>query len=41
MSILIGIVIFVGGLLTATVWSAIRATDRPRRRRGSNRPYAL
>jgi len=38
--ILIGIALFVGGLLTATIWSAIRGTDRIRRRRGS-RPYAL
>jgi hypothetical protein len=38
--ILVGISVFVGGLLTATIWSAIRGTDRIRRRRG-NRPYAL
>jgi hypothetical protein len=40
MMILIGIAVFVGGLLTATIWSAIRGTDRIRRRRGE-RPYAL
>ena len=40
MIILVGIALFVGGLLTATVWSAVRGTDRIRRRRG-NRPYAL
>jgi hypothetical protein len=38
--ILVGISVFVGGLLTATVWSAIRGPERARRRR-SNRPYAL
>ncbi|HEY7958575.1 MAG TPA: hypothetical protein VID20_00810 [Sphingomicrobium sp.] len=40
MMILVGIAVFVGGLLTATMWSAIRGTDRIRRRRGE-RPYAL
>jgi hypothetical protein len=40
MIILAGLVFFVGGLLTATVWSAISGTDRIRRRRG-NKPYAL
>jgi hypothetical protein len=39
--ILVGIAVFVGGLLTATTWSAIRGSDRIRRRRRSNRPYAL
>jgi hypothetical protein len=40
MMILVGIALFVGGLLAATVWSAVRGTDRIRRRR-SRRPYAL
>jgi hypothetical protein len=40
MVILVGISVFVGSLLTATIWSAIRGTDRLRRRR-SDRPYAL
>ena len=40
MFILVGLALFVGGLLTATTWSAIRGTDRIRRRRG-DWPYAL
>jgi hypothetical protein len=39
--ILVGIAVFVGGLLTATTWSAIRGSDRIRRRRRSDWPYAL
>jgi len=38
--IFFGIAIFVGGILTASTWSAIRGSDRIRRRR-SDRPYAL
>lgn len=38
--IFIGITFFVCGLLTASTWSAIRGSDRIRRRR-SDRPYAL
>lgn len=37
--IFVGIAFFVGGLLAASTWSAIRGSDRKRRR--SNRPYAL
>jgi len=37
---LFGIALFVGSLLVATIWSAVRGSDRKRRRR-SDRPYAL
>jgi hypothetical protein len=39
--IFIGITFFVGGLIVASTWSAIRGSDRIRRRRRSDRPYAL
>jgi hypothetical protein len=41
MIILVGISVFVGSLLIATTWSAIRGADRLRRRRNGDRPYAL
>jgi hypothetical protein len=39
--IFIGIAIFVGGMLTASLLSAIRGPGRARGRRRSDRPYAL
>jgi hypothetical protein len=35
-----GILVFVGGMLTASTWSAIRSVDRVQRRR-SDRHHAL
>lgn len=37
----IGIFAFVGGLLTASTWASIHQPERARRRRRSDRPYAL
>ena len=39
--IFVGIAFFVGGLVVASTWSAIRGPERIRRRRQSDRPYAL
>jgi hypothetical protein len=39
--IFIGITLFVSGMIVASALSAIRGSERIRRRRRSDRPYAL
>ena len=41
MTIIIGVFAFVGTIMAAAIWSSIQGADRIRRRRRSDRPYAL